>query len=116
MYSTHNEGKSVASERFIRTLKNKVYQHMTSISKYVYIDKLEDIVNRYNNTYHRTIKIRPVDVKYNKYIDSSKEVNDKDPKFQVGDHVRISKYKNSFAKAYTPNWSVEIFVLKKVCY
>ena len=116
MYSTHNEGKSVASERFIRTLKNKVYQHMTSISKYVYIDKLEDIVNRYNNTYHRTIKIRPVDVKYNKYIDSSKEVNDKDPKFQVGDHVRISKYKNSFAKGYTPNWSVEIFVLKKVCY
>ena len=87
---------------------------MTSISKNVYIDKLDDIVNEYNNTYHRTIKMKPVDVKDNTYIDSNKEVNDKDPKFKVGDHVRISKYKNIFAKGYTPNWSEEVFVIKKV--
>ena len=76
---------------------------MTSISKNVYIDELDGIVNEYNNTYHRTIKMNPVDVKDNTYIDSTKEVNDKGPKFQVGDHVRISKYKNIFAKGYTPN-------------
>ena len=68
----------------------------------------------YNNTYHRTIKIKPVDVKDNTYFDFEKEVNDKDPKFKVGDHVRISKYKNIFAKGYTPNWSEEVFVIKKV--
>ena len=87
---------------------------MTSISKNLYIDKLDDIVNEFNNTYHRTIKLKPVDVKNNIYIDSNKEVNDKDPKFKVGDHVRISKYKNIFAKGYTPNWSEEVFVIKKV--
>ena len=94
MYSIHNEGKAVVAERFIRTLKTKIYKYMTSISKNTYIDKLDDIVNEYNNTYHRTIKVKPVDVKDNTYIDSSKEVNDKDPKFKFGDHVRISKYKN----------------------
>ena len=104
MYSIHNEGKSVAAERFIRTLKTKIYKYMTLISKNVYIDKLDDIVNEYNNTYHRTIKAKPVDVKGNTYIDSSKELKDKDPKFKVGDHLRISKYKNIFAKRYTPNW------------
>ena len=103
MYSIHNEGISVVPERFIRTLKTKIYKYMTSISKHVYIDKLDDIVNEYNNTYHRTIKMKPVDVKDNTYIDSIKEVNDKDPRFKVGDHVRISKYKNIFAKGYTPN-------------
>ena len=87
---------------------------MTSVSKNVYINKLDDIVGEYNNTYHRTIKIKPVDVKDNTSIDSEKEVNDKDPKFKVGDHVRISKYKNIFAKGYTPNWSEEVFVIKKV--
>ena len=87
---------------------------MILISKNAYIDKLDDIVNEYNNTYHRTIKMKPVDVKDTKYIDSNKEVNDKDPKFKVGDHVRISKYKNIFAKGYTPNWSEEVFVIKKV--
>ena len=114
MYSTHNEGKSVIAERFIRTLKNKIYKYMTSISKNVYIDKLDDIVNKYNNTYHSTIKMKPVDVKSNTYIDSSKEINDKDPKFKIGDIVRISKYKNIFAKGYVPNWSEEVFVIKKV--
>ena len=114
MCSIHNEGKSAVAERFIRTLKTKIYKYMTSISKNVYINKLDDIVNEYNNTYHRTIKMKPVDVKDNTYIDFKKEVNDKDPKFKVGDHVRISKYKNIFAKGYTPNWSEEVFVIKKV--
>ena len=76
---------------------------MTSISKNAYIDKLDDIVNQYNNTYHRTIKIKPVAVKDNAYIKFSKDVNDEDPKFKVGDHVRISKCKNIFAKGYAPN-------------
>ena len=114
MYSTHNEGKSVIAERFIRTLKNKIYKYMTSISKNVYIDKLDDIVNKYNNTYHSTIKMKPVDVKSNTYIDFNKETNSKDPKFKIGDIIRISKYKNIFAKGYTPNWSEEVFVIKKV--
>ena len=87
---------------------------MTSVSKNVYIYKLDDIVNECNNTYHRTIKMKPVDVKGNTYIDASKEVNDKYPKLKVGDHVRISKYKNIFAKGYTPNWSEEVFVIKEV--
>ena len=107
---------------------------MTSKSKNVYIDKLDDIVNEYNNTYHRASRIKPVDVKDNLYIDSTglhsmelhsaelrsmkkhsnKDVNDKNPKFKVGDHVRISKDKNIFAKGYTPNWSEEVFVIKKV--
>ena len=84
------------------------------MSKNVYIDKLNDIVNEYNNTYHRTIKMKPVDVKDNIYINFKKEVNHKDPKSKVGDNVRISKYKNIFAKGYTPNWSEEVFVIKKV--
>ena len=97
---------------------------MTAISKNVYFDVLDDIVNKYNNTVHRTIKMKPIDVKDNTYIDSvklrsielhsEKEVNNEDPKFEVGDHVRISKYKNIFAKGYTPNWSEEVFVIKKV--
>ena len=78
------------------------------------IDKLDDIVGEYSNTYHRTIKMKPVDVKYNTYIDFKKEVNDKDPKFKVGDCVRISKYKNIFAKGYTPNWSEEVLLLVKL--
>ena len=92
---------------------------MTSISKNVYINKLDDIVNEYNNTYHRTIKIKPVDAKNNRYIDSTelhsnKEVNDNDPKFKVGDHVTILKNKNIFAKENAPNWSEEVFELKKL--
>ena len=112
IYSTHNEGKSVVAERFIRTLKSKIYKYMTSISKNVYIDKLDDIVDEYNNTYHTTIKMKPADVKDNTYINADKEINNKDPKFKVGDHVRTSKYKNIFAKGYMPNWSEEVFVIK----
>ena len=114
MYSKHNEGKSVIAERFIRTIKNKIYKYMTSISKNVYIDKLDDIVDEYNNTKHRTIKIKPTDVKDNTYTDFGKEVNDNDPKFKVGDHARISKYRNIFAKGYNPNWSEEVFVIKEI--
>ena len=77
---------------------------MTSIWKSVHIDKLGDIVKKYNNTYHTTIKMKPVDVKDNTYIDVRKEINDKDPKFKVGDHVRISKYKNIFTRGYMPNF------------
>ena len=114
MYSTQNEGKSVVAERFSKTLKNKVYKYITSVSKKVYIDKLDDTVNKYNNTYHRTIKMKPIDAKDNTHINIDKEVNDKDPKFKVGGHVRISKYKNIFAKGYTPNWSEEFFVIKEI--
>ena len=92
---------------------------MTFASKNVYIDKLDDVVDEYNDKYHRTIKIKPVDVKDNTYTDSmellsEKGVNDRDLKFKVGDCVIISKYKNIFAKGYTPNWSEEVFVIKKV--
>ena len=105
MYSIHNEGKSVVAERFIKTFKGKIYKYMTSISKNVYIDKLDDIVDEYNNTYHTTIKMKPIDVKDNTYINADKEINNKNPKFKVGDHIRISKYKNIFAKGNMPNWS-----------
>ena len=87
---------------------------MTAISKNVYIDKLDDIVSKYNNTYHSTIKMKPVDVKSNTYINCRKEINDKDPKFKIGDIVRMSKYKKKFAKGYVPNWSEEVFLIKKV--
>ena len=107
-YSINSEGESVVAKRFIRTLKTKIYQYMTSISKKVYVDKLDDIVNEYNNTYHRTIKMKPVNVKDNTYIDSVDLHPIKDLKFKVGDHVRISKYKNIFAKGYIPNWSEEV--------
>ena len=76
MYSIYNEGKSVAAERFIRTLKNKIYKYMTLISTNGYIAKLDNIVNKYNNTYHRKIKLKPVDVKDNTYINFSKKVNE----------------------------------------
>ena len=77
-------------------------------------DKLDDTVNEYNNTYHKTIKMKPIEVKDNTYVDSIKEVSDKDPKFKVSDHIRISKYKNSFGKGYTPSWSEDVFVIKEV--
>ena len=101
MYSIHNVEKLVDAERFIRNLKTKIYKYMTSTSKNVYTNKLDDIVNEYSKTYHRTIKMKPVDVKDNTYIGSIKEVNNKDTKFKVGDHVRIS-------------WSEEAFVIKKL--
>ena len=104
MYSTYNKGKSVVAERFIRTLTSNLSKHMTAIGKNVYYDVLNDVVNKYNSTKHSTIKMKPIDVKNNKriYIDEHKE---KHSRFKVGDRVRISKFKNIFAKRYTPNWS-----------
>ena len=115
MYLPHNEGKTVVAERFIRTVKRNIYKYMTSISKNVYIGKLDGIVKEHNNIiHHRTIKMKPIDLKDNKDIDFVKEVNDNYRKFKVGDHVRISKYKSIFAEGYTPNWSEEIFVIKEI--
>ena len=114
MYSTFNEGKSVVAERFIRNLKNKIFKHMTAISKNVCFDVLDDIVNKYNNTIQRTIKMKPIDVTNDSFAEYNEESNKRNPKFKVGDHVRISKYTNIFAKGYVPNWSEEIFVIKKV--
>ena len=114
MYSTYNEGKSVVAERFIRTLKNKLYKHMTASGKNVYYDVLDDVVNKYNNTKHSTIKMKSKDVGNNDkrvYIDQH---NEKDSRFKVGDRVRISKFKSIFTKGYTPNWSKEIFIVDKI--
>ena len=113
-YSKCYEGKSVAAERFIRTLKNKISNHMTAISKNVYFDGLDDIVNKYNNTVHRSIIMKPIDITCDSYTEYNEDVNVTKPKFKVGDHVRISKYKNIFAKGYTQNWSEEVFVLSKI--
>ena len=110
MYSTYNEGKSVVAERFIRTLKNIV----TTISKNVYIDVLNHIVNKYNNAVHRTIKMKPIDVTRDSYAEYSEDFNKKGPKFKVNDHVRISKYKNIFTKGYVPNWSEEVFIANEI--
>ena len=79
MYSTHNEGRSVVAERFIRTLKNKTYKYISSIPKNVYIDKFDHIITKYNNTYDSTIKTKPVGVKSNTYVYSSKDINEKNP-------------------------------------
>ena len=92
------EGKFFVAERFIRALKNKIYKYMTSFSKNFYIDKLDDIVHKYNNTYHNTIKMKLVDVKSNTYNDSNEEINDQHSKFKIGVAVRISKYQNIFCK------------------
>ena len=112
-YSINNEGKSVVAERFTMTLKNKIYKHMTTIGKNVYFNDLDDIVKKYINTVHSSIKMKPKDVVDDSFIEYSEETNEKDPKFKVGDNVRISKYKNIFAKGYTPNWSEEVFVVNK---
>ena len=98
IYSVFNEGKSIAAERFIRTLKNKIFEHMIAISKNVCFDVLDDIVNKYNNTIHRTIKMKPIDVANDSFAEYNEDSNKINPKFKVSNHVRISKYKNSFAK------------------
>ena len=114
MYSTYKEGKSVVAERFIRTLKNKMFKHMTAVSKNVYFVVLDDIVNKYNSTVQRTIKEKPIDVISDSYAEYNQDSNEKDPKYKVGDDVKISKYKNIFAKGYTQNWSEEVFVVSKI--
>ena len=87
---------------------------MTNISKNVYFNVLDDIVDKYNNTYHKTIKMKPIDVEDDSFAEYNEQSKEKDPKFKVGDHVRISKFKNIFAKRYTPNWIDEIFIVKKI--
>ena len=114
MCSTYNEGKSAVAERFIRTLKSKIYKHMIAISTNVYFEVLDDIVDEYNKTYYKTIKMKPIDVKSDSFAEYIEESNEKDSRFKVDDHVRISKFKNVFAKGYTPNWSEEIFIVKKI--
>ena len=125
IYSLYNEGKFVVAERFIRTLKNKIFKHVTAISKNVYFYVLDDIVNKYNNTVYRTIKMKPIEVtndcyaKYNGFALNGITFNEdpsnkKNPKFKFGDNVRISKYKKIFAKGYTPNWSEEVFLINKI--
>ena len=101
MHSRYNEGKSVVAERFVITLKNKIFKHLTAVPKNVYFDVLDDIVNKYNNTVRRTIKMKPIDVISDSYAEYS-------------DRAKISKYKNIFAKGYTQNWSEEVFVVIKI--
>ena len=113
MYSTHNKEKFVVAEIFIRTLKNKIYKYMASIPKNEYIGKFNDIINKYNDTYNSKIKMKPVDLKSSTYIKTNKEINDQDPKFKIGDIVRISKLKNIFVKGNVLNWSEEVFGLLK---
>ena len=108
MYSTYNKGKSVVAQRFIKTLKNKIYKHMNAVSKKCFFYFLNDIVDQYNNTYDRTIKMKLIDVKPDSYAKCSVESNEKDPKFQVAGHIRISKNKNIFDKEYAPTWSGKI--------
>ena len=111
MYSTYNEGKSVVAERFIRTLKN-----MTIVSKSVYFDVMVDIVDKYNITHHKTIKMKPIDVKSDSYAEYNVNSNQKYPKLKIGHHVRIPKYKNIFGKGYAPNWLEEVCVIGKIKY
>ena len=113
MYSTYNEGNSVIAERFFRTLKNKLFNHMTAVSKNVYFDVLDDIVKKYNNTVHRTIKIKPIDITSDSDAEHNEDSNEKDPRFKIGNYVGISKYKNIFAKGHTENWSEGIFIMSK---
>ena len=94
LYSTYNEGKSVVAERFIKGLKNRIFKHMTAVSKNLYFDVLDDAVDKYNNTFHGTIKMKPIDVRSDSYAEYNVDSNEKDPKFKVDDHVRILKYIN----------------------
>ena len=103
MYSTYNEGKSVVTERFIRTLKNKIFKHITTVSKNAYFDVLDD-----------TIKMKPIDITSDSFVEYNEDSNKNDAKFKVGNQDRISKYKNIFDKGYTPNWSKEVFIISKI--
>ena len=101
MHSTHNEVKSVVAERFIRTHKNKIYKHMTAVSKNVYFDVLNDIVNEYNNTYHKTIGMKPMDVKNDSFANVMKNLIKKI--LDLGLVIVKKKYKKIFAKEYAPD-------------
>ena len=103
MYSTYHKWNSVVAESFLRTLKNKIFKPMTAISKIVYFDVLNDILDKYNNTVHRTIKMKPIEITHDPYAEYNENSNEKDPKFKVGDHLRTSKCKDIFTKGYAPN-------------
>ena len=98
MHSTYNEGKFVVAERFIRMLKNKIFKHVTAASKNVYFDVLDDIVHKYNKIVHRSIKMKPINATSDSYAEYNEDSSKEDPKFKVGDHVRISKYKKNLLK------------------
>ena len=98
IYSIYNDRESAVVEIFIKTWKNKIHKHMAAVSKNVYFDVLDDMVNKYNKTFHRTTEMKPIDVKSNSYAENNVNSNEQDPKFKVGDHVRISKYKNILLK------------------
>ena len=113
MHSTHNERKSVVDAEFVRTLKNKNLQIQYLYQKmYILINQMTQLISPI--IYHSTIKTKSVYIKSSTYIDSSKEIDNKDSEFKIGDIIRIPKYKNIFAKGYVPNWSVEVFVIKNV--
>ena len=113
MYSSYKEGKSVVPERFIRTLKNKIFKHMTAISKSVYFNVLDDIVNKYNQRGYRAIKMKPIKVTFDSYAEYNEDSKEKVSKLKIGDQIRISKYKNIFAKGCTQNWCEEVFIISK---
>ena len=113
MHSTYNKGKSFVAERLIRTLKNKIFKHMKKKKKNVYFDVIDDIFDKYNNTVHRTIKMKPIDIRGDSYAKYNEDFNKKYPNFKVGVHVRISKCKTIFAKGYTPNWLEEVIAVSK---
>ena len=98
MHSIYNEGKFVVAERFIRMLKSKIFKHVTAASKNVYFDVLDDIVHKYNKIVHRSIKMKPINATSDSYAEYNEDSSKKDPKFKVGDHVRISKYKKNLLK------------------
>ena len=95
-------------------LKSKIVKHMTAVSKNFYFNVLDDIVNKYNNTVHTAIKIKTIDATSDSYAKYNEDFNERDPKFKIGDHARISKYKNIFAKGYTQNWSEEVLIISKI--
>ena len=113
MLSTYNEGKSTVAERFIRTLKNKIFKHMTSVSNNVYFDMLDGIVNKYNNTVHRTTKMKPIDVKPDSYAECSEDSNEKNSKFKASDHVRVSNTKTFLLKDTLQIDQKKFLLLKK---
>ena len=112
IYSACDDVKYVVAETFIRTLKSKIYNHMTAVSKYMCIDTLDKLVGKYNNTY--LIKVKSENAYMVTYIDFGIEPNGKNPNFRVGDHARISKHKNILAKGYTPYWCEEVFAIRKL--
>ena len=113
IFLTYNEGKSVITERFIKTLKAKIYKKTTANDSKTYLSYLNKMIDQYNNTYHHSINKKPINADYSALTEPN-ETNSKVPKFKVNDEVRIAKYKNIFIKGYTENWSREIFIIDPV--